>query len=177
MADEELELAEGDKGGKGGGRAKLIAIIVLSVLLAVGLSVGATLYFTGVLGQGQAGNEPPAEEQEEAAGPEKAPARYLSLDPEFIVNFEDQSRVSYLQVELEVMARSQEPLDVLTRHMPRVRNDILLLLSSQRFESISTTAGKEALRRQILEHLQKVVEEETGEPGVEAVYFTSFIMQ
>ncbi|VAX05680.1 hypothetical protein MNBD_GAMMA19-792, partial [hydrothermal vent metagenome] len=37
--------------------------------------------------------------------------------------------------------------------------------------------GKETLREEALEVVQQILEEETGDPGIEAVYFTSFVMQ
>ncbi len=37
--------------------------------------------------------------------------------------------------------------------------------------------GKDILRQQALDEVQRVLEEETGEPGVEQVLFTNFVMQ
>ena len=52
-----------------------------------------------------------------------------------------------------------------------------LFRSSQTYDSVSTLEGKEALREEALSVIQEILEEETGDPGVEAVYFTSFVMQ
>ena len=37
--------------------------------------------------------------------------------------------------------------------------------------------GKEKLRADALAEIQKVMKAETGKPGVESVFFTSFVMQ
>lgn len=186
MADDELDLDVEAKPGKG----KLIGIII-GVILLVAIAVGATLFFVADNNGGDA---------EEAAAEEDKPeivekkAYYLELSPHFVVNFEDSSVVNYMQVEMQVMSREQGVLDVISEHMPVIRNNILLLLSTQKYEEISTAAGKEKLRTEILASIQKVVNEETGaakskdkddadgdkksgKPKVEAVYFTSFIMQ
>lgn len=41
----------------------------------------------------------------------------------------------------------------------------------------SDNSAKTPSREEALEVVQVTLEEETGEPGVEAVYFTSFVMQ
>jgi flagellar FliL protein len=43
--------------------------------------------------------------------------------------------------------------------------------------TLNTREGKEKLREETLEEVQKVLLEETGEPGVDNVFFTSFVMQ
>ena len=63
-------------------------------------------------------------------------------------------------------------------HDPRIRNNMLLLLGTQTYDTISTMEGKEALRKQSLETIAKIVGEEGGEAKkVEDLYFTSFVMQ
>jgi flagellar FliL protein len=42
---------------------------------------------------------------------------------------------------------------------------------------LRTREGKEKLRADVLAELQKILTDETGEPGVEQVFFTSFVMQ
>lgn len=180
MPDEDdLELAPGE--ATKSGKTKTIVIITVGVILAVGLSVGATLYFTGAFSgdesTDEAGQAKSAKAKAEAKSTEVKPALYMALEPEFIVNFEDQSRASFLQIKTQVMARDQAVLDALQQHMPVVRNNILLLLSGQKYEQVSTTQGKETLRGEIRKAINKVLKKETGSAGVEAIYFTSFIMQ
>ena len=61
--------------------------------------------------------------------------------------------------------------------MPFVRNNILMILGEQTLETILTSDAKETLRESILKEIQFVLTQMTGEPGVEQVYFTSFVMQ
>jgi flagellar FliL protein len=59
-----------------------------------------------------------------------------------------------------------------------VRNDLLLLLGGQHYDTISTREGKEKLRQQALDAVRRVVASAGGKADkVEAVYFTSFVMQ
>jgi flagellar FliL protein len=75
------------------------------------------------------------------------------------------------------MTRDPAVTDLVTLHMPVIRNNLMLLFSNQTYDTVSTLEGKEALREEALEVIQQILEEETGDPGVEAVYFTSFVMQ
>jgi flagellar FliL protein len=189
---DELELDV--KAAKPGGKGKLIVLIAAVILLTSGSIIGV-LYFMGMLGSSSGDKAADKTAAKKMAAIK--PSYYLSLQPPFIVNFADQSHASYLQVEMQVMAHNQEVLTLVSANMPLVRNNILLILSAQKFEQVSTRTGKEQLQKSILEAIQKVVEsaEQQKHAGqdkkdkkaasedaakannVAQVYFTSFIMQ
>ena len=152
-----------------GSTMKILVIVLISLLL-VGGTVGG-LYVAGVFG----GHE--SDGEEEAASEEVGEAIYIPVDPAFVVNFAQGEKARFLQVTLELMTRSVEVEVQVQKHMPVIRNNLLLLFSGQTYDSVNTIEGKEALRQQALQSVQKILEEETGDPGVEAVYFTSFVMQ
>ncbi|MDH5435326.1 MAG: flagellar basal body-associated FliL family protein, partial [Gammaproteobacteria bacterium] len=107
---------------------------------------------------------------------EKEPV-YFSMEPAFVVNFTDKSGFRYLQASVDLLLTDATVVDELKKHNPLIRNNLLLLIGSQTTEVISTREGKQRLRNDILKEIQKVMKEKTGEPGVEAVYFTSFVVQ
>jgi flagellar FliL protein len=162
MADENqpVEGAEPEGGKKKG---KLIIIIAAVVLLGG----GAGAWF--MLGNKDA-------KTEEAA--ELLPPRYITLDPPFVVNFEAESMVRFLQVTVGIMTREVTIETMVKANDPRVRNDLLMILSNQTYETVSTSEGKEELRKRCLETVRAIVTELKGDPAqVEALYFTSFVMQ
>jgi flagellar FliL protein len=106
-----------------------------------------------------------------------APVLYLSLDPAFVVNFHNPQSASYLQVGVTLMAHDSRAIQAAKDADPVVRNALVLLFSSQNYDELSTTAGKQKLREDALHAVQKVVEERLGRPGIDALYFTSFVMQ
>lgn len=179
MANDELELDV--EQASNGGMKKIIIIVAVLILLNVA-GIGGWLYMSS------AGNDQDSKSEEVVK--EVKPRIYLSLDPEFVVNFNQGSKAKYLQVELQVVARDESVLEQLRVNMPVVRNDILLLLSSQQYEDLKSRTGKEQLQKMILEAMNKILTEqaangkpgEEGEPAktpalVENIYFTSFIMQ
>lgn len=166
---------------KGFSFLKLFLFVILPLLITSGTVTG--LYVAGVFGGGdtQATSEDgestdASQDGEEDKGTE-GPALYISLDPPFVVNFADSGNARFLQITVEVMTRDPKVEEHVKRHMPAIRNNLVMLFSSQTTESVSSLEGKEALREETLSSIQEILETETGEPGIEAVYFTSFVMQ
>ncbi|MCB1764779.1 MAG: flagellar basal body-associated FliL family protein [Candidatus Competibacteraceae bacterium] len=175
---------------KGSGILKILLLLIGGLIL-VGGSIGATLLLTGALNKGAAsgeehaaaapahGAEAPTHGGINAAMPIplRGPPIYLPIDPAFVVNFEDQGMLRYLQIGLTVMARNQQIIDAVNQSMPQIRNDLILLFSNQKMEVLNSLNGKEKLRMQALAQIQGILTREIGIPGVEAVYFTAFVLQ
>lgn len=116
-----------------------------------------------------------ADKKEEVT--EKAPAKYVSFEPPFVVNFKE-GAVKFLQVSIQVMTRDATMERELKDNDPAIRNAILTLLDGQTYDVVSTSEGKEQLRQNALEKVREVMKGEGADPTkVEAVYFTAFVMQ
>lgn len=179
---------------KGSIITKILLFGVLPLMTAVVLVVGG-LFIAGILpgdsktdtassedadADEEASDEEDEEDDEEDDSEEEdvvMPAVYLPIDPAFVVNFASQGKARFLQISVEVMTREAEVPEQVKLHMPAIRNNLVLLFSAQTFDSVSTLEGKEVLREEALEVIQEILEEETGDVGIEAVYFTSFVMQ
>jgi flagellar protein FliL len=156
------------EGGKGGKKGLIIAIV--GVLVLGGGGFGAWKAFSGKKDDGKAAKE--------AEHKEVLPPRYVNLDPPFVVNFEAEAAVRFLQVTIGVMTRDLHTEELLKQNDPRVRNDMLMILSGQNYAAVSTTVGKEELRKKCLDAI-RIIAKEMGGDGtkIEALYFTSFVMQ
>ena len=173
-----------NKKNKGSIITRILLFGVLPMMTAIVLVVGTLLVVGVIPGQGGNNNNTKASADEsdevfedEDVEEEFASAIYLPLDPAFVVNFAGQGKARFLQVTVEVMTRDPAVPDQVKLHAPAIRNNLMLLFSDQSYENISSLDGKETLREEALEVIQLVLEEETGDPGIEAVYFTSFVMQ
>ncbi|MGN6329641.1 MAG: flagellar basal body-associated FliL family protein [Rhodanobacter sp.] len=102
---------------------------------------------------------------------------YLPLDPPFVVNFRDDESLRYLQVGVTLMSHDADALAAAKAADPVIRDALVSLFSSQEYSIISNTAGRDKLQAQALEAVRKVVQARLGRPGVDALYFTSFVMQ
>jgi flagellar FliL protein len=108
---------------------------------------------------------------------EKAPPKYLAFDPPLVASLEDQGTIRFLQVTVELMARDEKVIAAVEAHMPVIRNNLLMMLGGQTVSSLTNREEKEKLRKQALAEVQKIMKANTGEPGVEDLYFTSFVVQ
>ncbi len=170
--------------GKSGAGIKPLMLMIIGALLLVAGSVGVTMLLIGggdsaaeggTGGSAQAA-EPPAENGKEKSGSQ---AHYFSIDPPFIVNFKSDGngRVRYLKVELEALTYDEAIFEDVRKHMPVIRNNLVMLFSKQSYSALLEPEAKEALRAETLAEIQKVMQERIGQTAVEDVFFTSFVMQ
>src|SRR5262245_12895925 len=111
-------MAEEDdvEGGEGEGEAappksKKMLFIILAVVL-LGGGAGAFFFLKG----GNAGEEHKVEAP-------VLPPIYVNLDPPFVVNFEAEASVRFLQVTVSVMTRDLHTSEEIKKNDPRIRND------------------------------------------------------
>ncbi|MGH8214907.1 MAG: flagellar basal body-associated FliL family protein [Rhodanobacteraceae bacterium] len=104
-------------------------------------------------------------------------AEYYPLDPSIVVNFTDDRAIRFLQVGISLMSHDPKAIEAAKAAEPQIRNALLLLFSSQSFETLASPKGKLELQKQSLQKVQDIVKQSLGRPGIEAVYFTSFVMQ
>ena len=110
-------------------------------------------------------------------GTTKAPAIYLPIKPAFVVNYGGKGRLKYIKTELSVRLENTEAANSVRHHLPLIRNNLVMLFSSQTDQSIGSQDGQEALRQDILQEIQRVVSVEDGIEGVKDVFFTTFFVQ
>ena len=186
MADEELELDVNQ--AKGGKTTTIIIIVLLLLVLALG-GVAAWL----LLSKGDSADAGDSKSPEAAA--EKLPLQYLTIQPEFVVNFGPDQPVRYMQVDLMISSRDPEALKKIGTYMPILRNDLLVAISSKTYVELKTREGKQNLQKKILNTINHVLttagtakagkppEVDLNDPTsevkgpIENVYYQSFIMQ
>ncbi|MFT2185961.1 flagellar basal body-associated protein FliL [Pseudomonas putida] len=152
------------------GKLKLILLAVVGLLLAIGLSVGATWFIMH--------KSEPASAAEPAAGNAKPAAIYEALPPAFVVNFNQNGRQRYMQVSITLQARNQADLNALKVHMPVIRNNLVMMFSGQGFDTLaSSPVGQEMLRQKATAVVQEVAQKEVGKPVVDQLLFTNFVLQ
>ncbi len=180
MADEEENTEEGE--AKSGGMMKII-LLVNGVLLLVGIGVGVFM-FMGDDDEGavtDSADTEVLEDAEDVSGGKSKKSRgtpiYVPLHPAFVVNFENQEQVAFLQVDIQIMTYDTSVESALKSHMPAIRNELLLLLGGKQYHEINTREGKRALSQEAIKVMQDVLKDVGESSAIEALYFTSFVMQ
>ncbi len=102
---------------------------------------------------------------------------YVSLDPAFVVNVNDGTRVRHMQISLQVKLKQADFAAYIAEHDPAIRHAMVMLFSGQETSRLKTAAGKQELMNEALLAIQQVLEENIGNTAIDAVYFTDLIVQ
>lgn len=177
MADDkdlDVDVEENENEAEGNsGKGKLIIIIAIAVLLIGG---GAAAFFL----MGGEEETPTGEEgvkTEEKANEKKEPARYVGVPEAITSNIVGKHKSRTVQIKMSFMVRSDDAVTVVKTHMPRLKNDVLMLVSQQSADELRTPEGRVKLKEQSLATVQKTLNDLVGDPTIEQVLFISFLMQ
>ena len=105
---------------------------------------------------------------------------YVELNPPFVANYGGPGPLKYVKAEVSIKAVSRDGEVAVKLHQPQIRNAIVMLLSEQTDDTVSTAAGREQLRIKALEAVRQILVQEMGEKGYDMVgdlLFTSFVVQ
>ena len=91
----------------------------------------------------------------------------------FIVNLADKGGNRYLRVTMDLELGDPALEKELNKRLPQVRNSLLMILPSKRFDDISTVQGKMALRDEVLETLNGFL----AQGKITNIYFKEFVVQ
>ena len=111
------------------------------------------------------------------AAPAILPAQYHKLEPALVVNIDDAGSLRYLQAELQVMARDPKVFADLDAHAPAIRDALLSLFGRYPYADLMAPEGREKLRAEALEAIRAALPDAKAAASIEALYFTSFVMQ
>ena len=162
---------------------KKLLIIIIAVLVLVLGGGGAAAYLLMSKSAEHADEEEvPAEQSgKKKKGEKESPPAYVALDP-FTVNLVAETGDQFLQLMISVEVADISVGDRLKMYMPKLRNNITLLLSTKKASELVTKDGKELLAEEIRDQMNDIIEIPSvkGKPpqdAVKEVLFTSFIIQ
>lgn len=160
----------------GGGSKKLIIIIVAALLVLGAGGGGAAWYFMH-------GKEDAHEEEDKPVKKKSSkkaePSEYIAVEP-FTVNLqptEAGGADQYLQLAITLEVGGPVEAENIKKNMAKVRNRVLLLLSSKKATDLATPEGKVQLSKEITEQLSEPFERRGDKQDIIDVLFTSFIIQ
>jgi len=164
-------MAENEQEGGGGKLAtnKLIILIVAGVLL---LAAGGGTYFLmkGQMAESEDENDKKHKKHENVS-------LYYDMSKPFVVDFPKGSSMDMVQLAATFVVEDQETTDALKKNEPMLRNNLLMVISSQTPDKLNTSEGKEQLRSAMLAEVAATLKKLNVHGEVTEVLFTSFIMQ
>ncbi|OOF09194.1 flagellar basal body-associated protein FliL [Salinivibrio sp. PR5] len=151
------------------GKKKLIIIIAAAVLLL--LVVGGAAFFF-LSGGDDSQDDIVLEEQAMSL-----PAIYVTLPRPFVFNVTGDEQQRLVQVKAQLLVRGNEMEALAKENLPLVEHALLNTFGAATAEQLRTPQGQLEVRRQAAENVRAALIKVTGEPVVERVLFTGFVMQ
>ena len=143
-------------------KKKLIIFIIAAIAV---IAVGAVYFFS-----------PKAEKEPEL---EKVPENNIevirpvySLDT-FIVNLADKGGRRFLRITMDLELKDENFTEEIDKRISQIRDSILMILPTKRFEDINSVEGKIALRDEVMIKLNSFLKDVI----ITNIYFVEFVVQ
>lgn len=161
---------------------KLLIIILASVLILV-LVGGAAAFLLMKKTSDETADETSSPAKNKKAEHEEPPV-FVNLEP-FTVNLIPETGDQYLQVTLSLELEGPLVEAEIKGQMPKIRNNLTLLLSSKKASELLSKEGKERLAEGLKKEVNSAIDMPkddkkggaSAEAPVKSVLFTSFIIQ
>jgi len=155
-----------------------IALTIIVVLLLLVLAIGGVVAYFMLSGDKGRGNQSAMQQAHVGQGTTQHTMSRSGVGPmypldKFTVNLMSENGHRYLVVKMNLEESHEGLTTELDQKLPLVRDIIISVLSSKTVDEISTSKGKEKLKQEIINQLNKYLE--NGE--VRYIYFTEFMIQ
>lgn len=152
------------------GKGKWLILIIFLLLLG-GAGAGAWFFFLQDMFS-SSGDEQAVKETKEATAPARADGINIPL-PVFTTNLADPLGQRFIRMNIEVEVAGQAVADEMTKNNARIRDSIIILLSSKSYADIAGTESKLLLKSEITERLNNIL----GPGKVYQVFITDMVIQ
>ena len=180
MAEEENQEAPGGPAKKKGGGAKAFGMVILGLLLGTGAGAGGLWWAMdkGLLGKPEPAAAIPGgggggEASQDAKGKDSSQGAEMFKLKDLVVNLSRSEQTRYLKASVQLQLAGPVAVSKAQEKEVRIRDALIILLSNQSVDEISTMQGKYQLKRQIVARLNNVL----GEGTVLNAYFSEFVVQ
>lgn len=102
---------------------------------------------------------------------------YVALDSPMIVNVFSRDTVHFVKATAQFKLKNPALAGTVKTHLPALRHTLLMLLADRPYFELTTLAGKSRLRDDALAAVRQFMLENTGDPSIESVLFTSLVLQ
>lgn len=150
-------------------KKKLVFLIVVAVAVLLLGGAGFFAYTKMMAPPPPAADGHGGAEEKHAAAPENV---IYGLQP-FVVNLADPKGKRYLKVKIELEVTSKEAVGRLEKLDAKLRDSVIMLLTSLTFEDVMTPEGKLRIRDELLDRFNQTVKPER----INSIYFSEFVVQ
>ncbi|MFO8032377.1 MAG: flagellar basal body-associated FliL family protein [Desulfohalobiaceae bacterium] len=157
---------------KGRSKIKLLLFLLAGLLLLAALGgLGYWGYQQYLAPEDE--TQESAQEQEEKQEKSDSDSTELVSLPSMLVNLADPMGKRYLKVSIELEVEGKKAESRIQDNMSRIKDALILLLSSKSFSDLSSIENKLSLKGEIVERINQILDDS----AVHDIYFTEFVVQ
>ncbi|HID97170.1 MAG TPA: flagellar basal body protein FliL [Thermodesulfobacteriaceae bacterium] len=153
----------------------LLLFIILGLLLLAGGGAGAYFFLFTAPSDEELAREIAKEQADSGTARPSTkiePGVMMQLEP-FIVNLADPRVRHFLKTTITLELVDDNAKEDAGKLLPKIRDDIIMLLSNQTMEDIITMEGKIRLKDQIMARVGRIL----GNDRIQNMYFAQFVVQ
>ncbi len=165
MADDGAKTADGN--GQPKKKSRMMLFIILGAAILV---LGGGVFFAYITFF--APQPVPQEAVPTQAPPPNAVGEMVALDP-FVVNLADPKGNRYLKMTISMEVETVEAAERAKKLAPKLRDIVIMMLTSLSFEEVMTPEGKLRIRDELLDRFNRV----TKPDRIKNIYFSEFVVQ
>lgn len=152
---------------------KKLFIIIGAVVALLAIGGGAAFFLLGSdSSEGEGGEQEQAKEQLVIE-----PASYVNIGQPFLFSVPGKQRDRLVQIKVQIMVRGHEKEELARLHTPQLESAILETFATATVEQLRTPTGRLNLRDQATDNIKAKLTALIGEPVIEKVLFTDFVIQ
>ncbi|WP_194435981.1 flagellar basal body-associated protein FliL [Vibrio fluminensis] len=153
------------------GKGKLIIIAVAVLVLLIG--GGAAAFFL----MGSSAEESAMTAAPQAAVNPEMPVSYVSIPQPFLFNVTGDKKDRLVQISVQLMVRGIDNENLARYHSPLIESSLLATFASATVEQLRSANGRVELRQKATEDIKASLNSAVGQPVIERVLFTDFVIQ
>lgn len=101
---------------------------------------------------------------------------YYGFEPEIVTNYiSNRKKLGFVRISVELMVKSPDDLVLIEHHDPLLRSAMVEILGNQPEDRIKSIAGREEIRKECYDELNKLLQQETGKSLIVNLLFTSYL--
>ncbi|MDL2271859.1 flagellar basal body-associated FliL family protein [Desulfovibrio sp. OttesenSCG-928-I05] len=154
-------------------KSKLKLILLLFFVLLLLGGGGAWYYFFSGLPGSRAAAAPEATGETRTIPQEEPKDLTTTVLPTFLVNLADPLGRRYIKLTLEVEVVNKEVILEIEKQMPKIRDGVIMLLSSKSYADLMPTESKIVLKDELVGRINQAL----GGPKVTRIFFTDLVIQ
>ncbi|MDF0533439.1 flagellar basal body-associated protein FliL [Shewanella yunxiaonensis] len=101
---------------------------------------------------------------------------YYGFEPEIVTNYiSNRKKLGFVRISVELMVKNPDDLLEIQHHDPLLRSAIVEILGNQTEDKVKSLTGREEIRKECFDTVNRLLQQETGKELVVNLLFTSYL--